>query len=298
MARPNPKHDIIQITLASIVGAGATITGSYPFGKSADDYLGGTDHFITSSTRNLYALSNEIVVTFGVSNITVVLTTNAALPAGAIIFLNIDRGGEDKHENLANPAKMGLLETVRVNLGVVTTAVANAVCATQALLAVNSGLINGAQALAGVATFAQARNVVAAWTGTAVLTVTGFDEYNNVMVESSGSGTTFTGLKAFARVTSVRVSADVTGLTVGNGVVLGLPVFLPDVSDALRENVDGVVPTAGVFVAGVRTSPPTATTGDVRGTWAPNAAPNAARDYQCSLLVRSTSFRGLPQFAG
>ena len=39
-------------------------------------------------------------------------------------------------------------------------------------------------------------------------------------------------------------------------------------------------------------------TGDVRGTWTPNSAPNAARNYEAALLVRSRSFRGVPQFAG
>src|SRR5690606_3824873 len=41
------------------------------------------------------------------------------------------------------------------------------------------------------------RNVVAAWTNAAVLTVTGEDEYGDTIVESSASGTSFTGKKAF-----------------------------------------------------------------------------------------------------
>lgn len=298
MARPLQQFDTVAVTLASIAGAGATITANYPANKSADDYLGGVDHFITSSLRTIYARTGEFTITFGLTNITVVLTTAGALPAGAIIYLNLDRAGEGEREALASPDKMGLIELVRVQLGVVATAVSTAVCASQALLAINAGLINGTLAAAGVATFAQARNVVAAWTGAAVLTVTGTDEYGNVLVESSASGTSFTGKKAFVRVTSVRVSADVTGLTVGNGVVLGLPVFLADVPDVLRESVDGALPTAGVFVAADRTLPATALTGDIRGTWAPNAAPNAARNYEATMMVRSTAYRGAAQFAG
>jgi hypothetical protein len=48
------------------------------------------------------------------------------------------------------------------------------------------------------------------------------------MTESSASGTSFTGKKAFATVTKVKVSADVTALTVGTGNVLGLPDLLPE----------------------------------------------------------------------
>ena len=186
---------------------------------------------------------------------------------------------------------------MRCLFGVVTTADADGACASQALNTGVDGLINGALAASGTATFATPRNVVAAWTNAAIITVTGTDEHGDVLVESSGSGTTFTGKKAFKTVTKVRVSANVTGLTVGEGVVLGLPVFLGEAADAFRESVDGALPTAGVFVAGDRTTP-SATTGDVRGTWTPNGAPNSTRNYEVMLAVRSVSYKGLDNFAG
>ena len=292
------KHDSIQHSLVSLVAAGGSFTVAYPTGKSADDYVGGTDHLIIShSIQTLRSLSGDFSLAFGASNITVTLATNVAMPAGTVIFLNVDRSGEDAEESLASTTRMALLNMVRCIFGAVTTADADGACASQSLNTGVDGLINGALAATGIATFATPRNVVAAWTGAAVLTVTGTDEYGDILAESSGSGTTFTGKKAFKTITKVRVSANVTGLTVGEGVVLGLPVFLPDAADALKEVVDGAAPTAGTFVAGDRTTP-SATTGDVRGTWAPNAAPNSTRIYEAILALRSVSAKGVDNFAG
>lgn len=114
------------------------------------------------------------------------------------------------------------------------------------------------------------RNIVAAWTGTAVLTVTGVDQYNEPMTESSASGTSFTGAKAFKRITDVSVSADVTLLTVGSGEVLGLPYLLSSREDILAYFTNSVEEAStSTFVIG-DSNPATATTGDVRGTVTPN----------------------------
>ncbi len=126
-----------------------------------------------------------------------------------------------------------------------------------------------AGALAGVCDVP--RNVVAAWTTTAVLTVTGTDEYDNVISEASASGTSMAGKKAFKTVTNITVSVNVTGLTVGTGDVLGLPYVLTAESDVLAFYTDAVEEKlSAVFVAAVATAA-TTTTGDVRGTVNPNA---------------------------
>jgi hypothetical protein len=127
--------------------------------------------------------------------------------------------------------------------------------------------------------------------------VTGTDEYGNVLVESSASGTSLTGNKAFKTITGISVSADVTGLTVGTGTKLGLPAFLADTVDVLREILDGAAATAGTIVAGVIATA-TATTGDVRGTYTPNSAPNGTRVYELIAALRNPAFKGAAQFAG
>lgn len=287
------KHDSVVKTLTADVGAGGNFTVAYPAGRSADDYLGGTDHYIAShSVRTLFARSGDFSVSFGAALITVTLATGLLLANNTIVWLNLDRSGEDANEELAASSRMSLMNLVRMVFGAPTTAVATAVAASQSLNTGVDGLINGTQAVAGVVTFATPRNVVAAWTGAAVLTVTGTDEFGQVLVEASAAGIALTGKKAFKTVTKIRVSAAVTLLTVGNGVVLGLPAFLADVADILKEHVNGAAAgAAGVFVAG-DTAAPTNLTGDVRGTWTPNLAPDAARVYELTLALRSASYRG------
>lgn len=287
------KHDSVAKTLTADVGAGGTFTVAYPDSRSADDYLGGTDHHIQShSIRSLFSKNGDFSLSFGAALITVTLATGLLLANNTIVYLHLDRSGEDTSESFASSARMSLMNLVRMVFGAVTAAVATAVAASQAINTGVDGVLNGTLAVNGVATFITPRNVVAAWTGAAVLTVTGTDEYGKVMTEASASGIAFTGKKAFKTVTKIRVSANVTALTAGSGVVLGLPVFLADVADILKEHVNGAAAgAAGVIVAG-DVAAPTNLTGDVRGTWAPNLAPDAARVYELTAALRSFSYTG------
>jgi hypothetical protein len=120
----------------------------------------------------------------------------------------------------------------------------------------------------------------------------------NVLVESSASGTSFTGKKAFKTVTRIAVSADVTAATVGTGDVLGLPAFLGQTGYVLKELQDGAAATAGTLVAGIQTAAgSTATTGDVLGTYDPNAACDGSKSFQLVVVMPDT-YAGIPQFAG
>ena len=292
------KHDIIPHIIGAAVGAGGSFTVPYPTGKSADDYLGGTDHqIISQSIHTLFAKTGNFTVAPGAANISVTLLT-AAFAANTAIWLHLDRAEADKAPEVSDPTRVQVITPVIVTLGKPVAASANAIATSQAVAANGNANINGTLAADGAATIPTPRNVVAAWTGAAVCTIIGEDQFGQVVRESSASGTSFTGKKAFAKVTRITFSAAVTAATVGTGAVLGLPVFLPDAPDVLREKVDGAIPgTAGALVVGDITAA-TATTGDVRGTYAPNDAPNGSRAYELVLAVRSPTHRGGPQFAG
>lgn len=296
------QFDIVQHTIASNVAFGGSFSVNYPTNKAAEDYAAGTDHRINSlSNRQISTANGEFSVSFGVSTFTVTINTNMAYTAGEKVFIQLALSDRvfPRLAALADQSSMTEMQIVKLDLGTPIASDSDGAVASQsATLA--SGLatgINGALAADGVATFDVPRNVVAAWTNAAVITVTGTDAYGAVLVESSGSGTSFTGKKAFKTVTDVTVSANVTGLTVGTSKVLGLPVFVGAVADVIREYQDGAAPTAGTVVAGV-TAAATATTGDVRGTYAPNGTPNGSLRFEVAALVRSTAFKGVAQFAG
>lgn len=299
------RTETISAALSTNVGQGGSFTIPYPDGKTANDYQAGAnpDHVITSiSGMPIYAKNGDFSVAFGASNISVTILKNFSYLDGETVWLHIDAAATTEGDGslaLASDVQMDEMHAVIINLGTpLATDTDSAVASQAATLA--GGLatgINGALAADGVATFDVPRNVVAAWTGTAVLTVTGTDQFGNVVRESSASGTSLAGRKAFKTITGVSVSANVTGLTVGHGNVLGLPVYLASPAHVVREILNDAAATAGTILAG-DTATATATTGDVRGTVVPNAAPNGTNVYELIAMVRAPDGRGVAQFAG
>lgn len=288
----------IQAVLATALATSGTLVIAYPPGTSRTDFLRGVRHRLRANSGG-FVSPNDFTVVFGAAAATITWNSATTLPAGSTVSVQLDTGGPDTYRDA--PAAVRVANRSRdvftrlLSLGNPVAAAANNVCVSQA---VNSGvlaLLNGTTA----GTLDVPRNVVAAWTNTAVITVTGLDEHGNVMVEQSASGTSFTGLKAFARVTSVTFSANVTGATVGTGVRLGLPIWLPNSGNVLREFEDGAVPTAGTIVAGLaQGTRSTALTADVRGTYQPNSAPDGSRVFDLLVSVPDPNHRGNPQFAG
>ena len=162
---------------------------------------------------------------------------------------------------------------------------ATAVCAAQAVAAAGNATINGASATGGVATFDYARTVNVDSTNagdtTQTVTVTGTDYWGQAQTETIALNglTLVAGQKSFKTITAVAVSALLAGnLTVGNEDVFGLPYRVTDAGYLLRTGWAGAVAdNAGTFVAADTTSPATATTDDVRGTYAPSSAADGVR---------------------
>ena len=295
-------HQVITGTLTSAVADSATFTADYPSGTNEGSFYLAMGHKLAIG-QSVYSFPDDFDVTLGASNVTITNKSGTSWPDDSVYRLQLEEPGQrayrDPNGNLVKRATIA--SVMQINLGAPDAAVANGVVASQAITAAD-GLatgINGSLASGGVATFDVPRNVVAAWTGAAVMTVTGTDEYGRTIVESSASGTSLAGKKAFKTVTDVSVSADVTAATVGSGDVLGLPVFLPAGVNVLKELQDGAAATAGTLVAGIRTAGgSTATTGDVRGTYDPSAACDGDKVFQLVVALPDPGYLGIPQFAG
>ena len=289
--------DVVTLQLSGDVAKSGTFGVSYPTNRSAGDYTGAYAHKMYALGAD-FAAPSDFTVAFGASDITVTYKGATTIPEGSVVRLQLDRLGTDRGRSDATiPSNVTPAPAYLIDLGSPDTADADGVCASQAGTASTAMTINGALASGGVATFDVPRNVVAAWTGTAVLTVTGTDVNGDVVVESSASGTSLAGKKAFKTVTSVVPSANITSATVGTGDVLGLPVFLPDDVYVLAELEDGGAAAAGTIVAGV-TSAATATTGDVRGTYDPDTAADGSTAFALLVSLPDPSGQGVPQYAG
>lgn len=294
--------DTVALTLGSAVADAGTFTVGYPAGRDAGAYEGGFDHMAATNTYGLLKQTDgDISVAFGASSITVTNNTGSTLAAGTEVWMQFDRMGDDDDAEMASPGAMTALETIVINLGAPDVADPDGICQSQSGAA-GALTLNGALVSGGVATFDKPRNVVVDSGGadTAVLTITGTDEYGNTVVEAlTLNGTTAVpGKKAFKTVTSVVSSATISnGAFVGTGDVLGLPVFLESAGHVLKELEDGAAATAGTLAAGI-TATPTATTGDVRGTYDPNSACDGAKAFQLVALLADPSYKGRAQYAG
>lgn len=283
-------QQVIEHTLASEVAASGTFTVSYPTGTDSGHYGDSSGHTLEALNSN-YTAPSDFTLTFGTSNITVTWGSGeTTMPAGTKIYLGLEQLGGAGALVEANRA-VGATD-VHIRLGAPDTADPNGICESQSIN--TSGSLDGALVSGGVATFDVPRNVVAAWTTTATITITGTDEYGVAMTETSGSGTSMAGKKAFKTVTAVESSTAITSATVGTGDVLGLPLALPQIGQCVAELEDGVDATAGTLVKAAAATA-TATTGDVRGTYDPNSACDGAKAFTLICSLTDPAYKGVTQ---
>ena len=185
----------------------------------------------------------------------------------------------------ANPfAGVGPLGRVFVYDIAPAALVANGICASQTVGAGANALINGSLAANGAVTLdvPRALQMAAAAGNTSNVTVTGTDLYGRVQTETRAlNGTTAVNLtKAFRTITSDTSAGAITTYTLGTRDVFGLPFRVTDAGYILHVGWDNTLArNAGTLAVADATSPATATTNDVRGTYAitGNAANGARR---------------------
>lgn len=140
------------------------------------------------------------------------------------------------------------------------------------------------------------------------VTVTGFDQYGEKMVETlsvtaTGTDKSAAGKKAFKSILSMAVTsadnATTNTLNLGWGDVLGLPYRIGANADVLSVFFNDA-PDAAATVVKADATTPTATTGDVRGTVDTTSAANGSRVIVWMKLepANRNSLFGLEQYAG
>lgn len=298
---------VTEFVLATALATSGTVTVGYPSGYQRGHFIGSIGHKLVAG-GNLYSAPNDFELTFNANASSITLTWRAAstLAASTNMKLELQTPGR----SLLGPYRWPVqgetslikTEVVTIDLGSPNAIVTNGVAQSQSASGAHTLTLNGSLVVGGVAVLDAPRNVIIDSGGadTAVLTINGTDLYGNAMRESlTLNGTTaVSGLKAFKTVTSITSSATITnGAFVGTGDVLGLPVYLPGAGYIVRELENGAAPTAGVTVAGVLTRP-TATTGDVRGTYDPNSACDGSRNFKLVVALPDPDNLGVAQFAG
>jgi hypothetical protein len=253
-----------------------------------------------------FVFGTGFTLSFGATSITATYLGATPIPAGSQVFLQLESSGQNDGRALLDSAfafnargvnRASLGGTWHVKFGSVATVSATAVVNAATVLA--AGVV--ALATPFVADVARALSTVSsnAADTTQTITIRGFDEYGVAMTETGTlNGTTSVSFrKAFATVVSYQASAALAGtLSIGITKTLGLPVTLSQTGWVLRELADGVSASGGSYVAAA-TALPSATTGDVRGTWTPSGTPNGTINYELIVYTADPTHRGLPQFA-
>jgi hypothetical protein len=293
--------DVLSTTVSAAVPTGGTLTFAYPAGKTAGTYRGAYGQEMYVEGLQVRALCPvDFSISYGASVATVTWNGATAIPANTTCRLQSTYIGyldEEQHRPTAANMRTQDFVLCFVDFGAVPTAVTNQYAAAQAVGAAgNLTLAAAANLINPVPVNVQ---MVSAGAGdtTQTATIFGLDEYGQVMTERlSMNGTTIVlGKKAFKSITRIAMSAATAGnISAGFGKVYGLPVYLPMAALVLRELQDGAIPTAGTIVAGDN-SLPTSTTGDVRGTWSPNATPNGTITFSLILSIPSARYFGLTQ---
>lgn len=182
---------------------------------------------------------------------------------------------------------LGQLKNSRLSLGtaLIAAVAAGILSATSIATAVDTSTFDTTftQSEAQMGRYGRTLTVVASGAATSNVTVYGRDYLGQRMRESfTLNGTTpVVGKKAFRNVD--RITAGVTAATtinVGYGTGFGLPYVTERVA---AEYIDQVSGTVGTLTAPIFTDPQTATTGDPRGTYVPNTAPNGSRVIELDL---------------
>jgi hypothetical protein len=297
------------VTSAPVV-TGGTVVFAYPTGTNAGSFAGGRGHRMNArGLQAIFAVPDSVTLSFGASTITATYNGVTSIPANTLVQLHLEIPGVDRYPpasvQTASPvaSRVSYAPTYEVDFGAVAAVTATGVCAAQAVAGAVSLVVNGTLAVSGVATFDVPRTVSAvsanAGDTTQSLTLTGTDEFGVVVRETLALNgtTTVNSKKALKTVTAVASSAATAGnISVGTSKILGVPCFVPQTGQYIRELQDGVTPTAGAFTA-ADTAKASLTTGDVRGTWTPNGTPNAAIAFRLIVSVYDVLDRGNTQFS-
>lgn len=298
-------------TIASDVADAGTFTVSYPNAPAPElgitdegDFFNATGHAIVIGQNNAFGFPAKLDITLGTASITVTNKSGTTWAAGTSYQLTLELPGKSAYSKDVLGVRMARTarsDTYLIDLGAPDALITNGVMAQQNRTNAGALIVNGTLASAGSVTLDKPRNLIAKSGGadTAVVTVTGRDEYNATMSEAiTLNGTTsVNGKKAFKKITAISAGAAIANTAfIGTGNVLGLPVLLPAAGFVLKELENGTVATAGTFVAALRTGGgSTTTTADVRGTYAPNSTTDADKVFQLIVSLPDGSERGPAQ---
>lgn len=241
------------VTLSADVADAGTFTVSYPSGYNVGDFENAQGHYLALNGTNLVQ-PEDIGLSFGATSVTVTNRTGGTLPANArgvfqfeLIGAPVMAQAKSDRRQLQNVQAVEAFELL-IDLGAPSTLDADgiwdgvSVGATATTFAVSD--MKAATANGGVLDVPRNLTVTGSSGADHVVTINGFDQYDEAMSETitANSTNTVQGKKAFKRVTDCAIAAGGAAsktLDIGWGDILGLPVRIDSQYQVVRELKDG-----------------------------------------------------------
>lgn len=245
----------VPVILGAAVADAATFTVNYPAGFNLGDFENAQGHYLMLNGTKLLQ-PKHITLSFGAAAVTVTNGTGGTLPALTEGYFHFEILGDEARIAAETPA--GTMVDVHVAAGKLLLVDFGAPATLDA-----DGLWDGVSVGATATSFAVAdmkaatanggvldipRNVTVTGSSGAdhVVTINGYDEYDQAMSETitANSTATVAGKKAFKRVVTMSVAAGGAAsktLDVGWADVYGLPVAVRDQRQIVAEIIDGVI---------------------------------------------------------
>lgn len=302
--------DVIEVAVGSAVAQSGTIVIPYPDGRYSGSYESYGHSIFARGLQKAFSQDDGNISVAFTSEITITYKGATSIPANTVVTVQLNRAGVDREGVAVLPEGVVPLLPYLIDLGTPDTLDTDGVAEAQNVS--EDGYFDLTDAAYYDASEAKVvldvpRNLIADSGGadTAVLVITGEDVYGNTMVESiTLNGTTaVAGKKAFKKVTSIQATgaAVANSAFVGTGDVLGLPVYLPYTTAGLVigdfENGTFDATLDGTLTAGVQTTP-TATTGDVRGTYDPGVSMDGSVNIKLAVFLADPYYKGVNQYDG
>lgn len=299
--------DVVEVALGSLVAQDGTIVFPYPEGKYSGSYVAYGHRMFARGLQKEFSQDGGTMSVAFTTEITITYKGATSIPANTVVTVQLNKAGEDRAGVAVVPDGVRPFVPYMIDLGTPITLDADGICESQSDTGAGDCDLDGALVGSdGVAVLDVPRNVIVDSGGAddAVITVYGEDVYGQEMAEAiTMNGTSaVAGKKAFKKITRVhRSKTTANGMFLGTGDVIGLPVFVPYTTAGLVigdfENGTFDATLDGTLTAGVQTTP-TATTGDVRGTYDPGVAMDGAVNVQLAVFLSDPTYKGVDQYAG
>lgn len=305
---------ILSATPSAAVASAGTI--AFTLGNAAEwgqVKLEGNHVLYAEGLQAGFNFPADFTVSASGATVTVTYNGTTSIPANTLVKLQLETPGENNYLGAANTDTNVVKDfygniratTARPMRALIGNPAAGSATAILATTAVGDTAVH-ALTTVYVCDVPRVLTIKSSGADTAVITIRGTDEFGQAVTEAMTlNGTNaVNGKKAFKTVISYQAAAGApsNNLSIGTLNTFGLPFFLPGGTSAgagyvLKEAKDGATPSAGTFAGGDLTKA-TSTTGDIRGTWAPNDTPDGSKVFEVVIMASDLTFKGVPQYAG